>query len=535
MNKLTLLAVMVLISITSHAQLINCSNPEPPKQGANLCRNGTTVCTNTPNVISLTNANPFPPSGSGYTVLVRYTNGDPPPIDDCNEYTFTNCTVVSNTTLQTVTITLPSGQVLDDQVLNINPITAFKMWLNIKPDNDVQWRYFYHRTNGVCDLVLPVTLMNFTAARITEGGFTKVRLQWQTAMESNSSHFALERSNNGIFPHMVVGHVAAAGNSNSLLTYTYTDQYPSNSAINYYRIRTVDQDGTYNISEIRVVNCNGFSVQSAPQVDCSNISINGPSTICGFNADYQLSSVVTHATYTWSLSQSSLGTINSLIERATVNKYGTGMSNLQVNISRCTPATANRIKPIQLGTAGGYVPVSVSNSTDPCNGQQVHTATVQMYPGTNGSHYSWYVGGVYSGTGSSRTFYLNQGQSLTYQVHYNSGCGVFIYYGSAGMVIYPDRTARYTISPVPANTSIEVQKPAPCGGGVLPREGIVKAASQTMTAEVYDMQGNLKKKVAERKSSGKVSIPTHDLPTGNYLLRITENGVTETRQIRIEH
>jgi Secretion system C-terminal sorting domain len=66
--------------------------------------------------------------------------------------------------------------------------------------------------------------------------------------ESNSSHFELERSRNGI-AFTAIANIAAAGNSTSKKEYTYLDMKAS-EGINYYRIKQVDRDGKFVYSAI---------------------------------------------------------------------------------------------------------------------------------------------------------------------------------------------------------------------------------------------------------------------------------------------
>lgn len=95
---------------------------------------------------------------------------------------------------------------------------------------------------------LPVELMNFTWYRTED--FTE--LQWVTATEMNSSHFEVEKSWDGkAFGFMAS--VPALGNSQGPQLYTYKD-YESVQKQCYYRLKMVDQDGTFEYSDIQFVN-----------------------------------------------------------------------------------------------------------------------------------------------------------------------------------------------------------------------------------------------------------------------------------------
>lgn len=93
-------------------------------------------------------------------------------------------------------------------------------------------------------VLLPVTLTAFTVGIINQAAV----LRWTTTTEINSSHFEIERSADG--EHFsVVGRLAAAGQSNTPLSYQYTDPGAVNGRT-WYRLRTVDLDGQSAYSRI---------------------------------------------------------------------------------------------------------------------------------------------------------------------------------------------------------------------------------------------------------------------------------------------
>lgn len=94
-------------------------------------------------------------------------------------------------------------------------------------------------------MALPVTLVDFTAR--AEGQL--VLLNWITSVETNSDRFEIEHSLTAK-DWRNVGQVAAKGESSALLTYSFTDSKPANG-INYYRLKTVDKDGSFAYSQIR--------------------------------------------------------------------------------------------------------------------------------------------------------------------------------------------------------------------------------------------------------------------------------------------
>lgn len=85
------------------------------------------------------------------------------------------------------------------------------------------------------DIGLPVELTSFHAKCISDN----VTLDWATASEQNSDYFEVERSNDAVH-FTALSQIPAAGNSNSIKMYSYTDRYPENGQ-NYYRLKQQDK------------------------------------------------------------------------------------------------------------------------------------------------------------------------------------------------------------------------------------------------------------------------------------------------------
>lgn len=94
---------------------------------------------------------------------------------------------------------------------------------------------------------LPVIFSGFNL-RCNNGA---VSLQWKTAQEFNSSHFAIER-NTGL-GWTAIATVPAAGNSNVEKTYSFTDNNPATGA--QYRIAQYDFDGKVKYTSIVRADC----------------------------------------------------------------------------------------------------------------------------------------------------------------------------------------------------------------------------------------------------------------------------------------
>lgn len=89
---------------------------------------------------------------------------------------------------------------------------------------------------------LPVELISFSGQQENE----VIRLQWQTASETNHAYFDIEKMNEDYSWH-VVERVSSHGNSVNINSYGIDDQSPA--PINYYRLKQVDRNGQYSLSK----------------------------------------------------------------------------------------------------------------------------------------------------------------------------------------------------------------------------------------------------------------------------------------------
>jgi parallel beta-helix repeat protein len=100
-------------------------------------------------------------------------------------------------------------------------------------------------TVTVSSAVLPVELIDFKTTPLSKN----VRIEWQTASEKNSSHFEIERSENGK-DFIKIGSLKAQNTSVLKIKYAFMDEKPQ-FGINYYRLKMVDNDGQFTYSDIK--------------------------------------------------------------------------------------------------------------------------------------------------------------------------------------------------------------------------------------------------------------------------------------------
>lgn len=94
---------------------------------------------------------------------------------------------------------------------------------------------------------LPIEILYFQAQREEQ----VAQLTWASTEEINASHYEVERSADAVRFQMI-GRVNAQGNSTQTEEYAFIDEQPL-SGINYYRLRKVDVDGSYEYTETRSV------------------------------------------------------------------------------------------------------------------------------------------------------------------------------------------------------------------------------------------------------------------------------------------
>lgn len=132
--------------------------------------------------------------------------------------------------------------------LTINPADADIVW-NVATGwwevsfNVTGFSGFFVKTS---ENPLPVRLLSF---QVRESENNAV-LHWETANETNASHFEVERSIDAVHFEKI-GEVRASGNTSRQMNYTFTDSHFAEIyGTLYYRLRMVDADGTFAFSRI---------------------------------------------------------------------------------------------------------------------------------------------------------------------------------------------------------------------------------------------------------------------------------------------
>ncbi|MCH6575596.1 MAG: T9SS type A sorting domain-containing protein, partial [Bacteroidetes bacterium] len=135
-------------------------------------------------------------------------------------------------------------------------------------------------TIGSSGSPLPVELVSF----IGKVKDQKVYLNWSTATEVNNYGFEVERKVSSkqlaVGNWANIGFVEGHGNSNSLKEYSFIDAEVNSAGIYYYRLKQIDNDGSYEFSKTIEVN---FNVPIKFELSQNYPNPFNPSTTISFN------------------------------------------------------------------------------------------------------------------------------------------------------------------------------------------------------------------------------------------------------------
>lgn len=101
---------------------------------------------------------------------------------------------------------------------------------------------------------LPIELSAFTAKKIAGND---VKVEWQVATEINVNRYEIEMANgNTNYTQNMfnkIGEITSRGNSTTTQLYQFMDAENNKSGVRYYRLKIIDQDGSFTYSAVRPV------------------------------------------------------------------------------------------------------------------------------------------------------------------------------------------------------------------------------------------------------------------------------------------
>jgi hypothetical protein len=119
-------------------------------------------------------------------------------------------------------------------------------------------------------------------------------LKWISSYEKDVNYFSVEKSLDGK-EYKQAGIVFAIGNSSTMNSYTFLDENIdlSKPGVIYYRLRSVDIDGSYEYSTIRMItignqNKNALSVQAYPNPVSNELRVTIPLAWQNKKVNYEL-------------------------------------------------------------------------------------------------------------------------------------------------------------------------------------------------------------------------------------------------------
>lgn len=206
-------------------------------------------------------------------------------------YIFSSTNEKYTDNLSTTTSPSISGYTMDDltdknkinnsQILSLAKYRTVNLKFTLQSAGGSEYNITdYDKTNGdnlsgvARSTALPIRLLSFNVSQST----TTNILDWKTSVETNNNYFVVEKSNSGSsFDSIAI--IKGAGNSNQILSYSYSDAQPF-SGNNYYRLKQVDYDGNYSYSPIENIYFSGTIMNSTnlsifPNPGNGSISIKG--------------------------------------------------------------------------------------------------------------------------------------------------------------------------------------------------------------------------------------------------------------------
>jgi hypothetical protein len=133
--------------------------------------------------------------------------------------------------------------------------TAALTWLTTSPfwgiydgDNSTLWQ------TGVFENLfgpLPVELISFTGLLLPD---KSVLLEWKTASSLNNYGFEIQKSYLNSSDWEIIGFVENTGDPNSLTEYSFTDHTTHKFPVVKYRLKSIDNDGSYQFSDVIEIN-----------------------------------------------------------------------------------------------------------------------------------------------------------------------------------------------------------------------------------------------------------------------------------------
>lgn len=162
--------------------------------------------------------------------------------------------------------------------INVTVGQVYLLYIDNWSSNGQEFGLSWQLTNGAsldCT-VLPVEMASFQATPEQ----AHVQLTWRTMSEVSSERFDVEHSLNGM-DFTRIGTVEAAGTSYSTIAYSWPHMAPLTGTLNHYRLKQVDQDGSFTYSQVESVlfKADGRTLVPRPNPANDMVSVDLPEAV----------------------------------------------------------------------------------------------------------------------------------------------------------------------------------------------------------------------------------------------------------------
>lgn len=138
-------------------------------------------------------------------------------------------------------------------------------------------------------VALPLFWLSVDAKAISTN---EIKVSWSTSTEINTSYFEVQRSISNE-SYVVVGTVAASGNSNTVTSYIFSDKNSFTDGVYYhYRIKQVDEDGRFTYSAFTTVKFNSGQEATTWLVYPNPVKRNAPVNLTAIGGGIQPNEII---------------------------------------------------------------------------------------------------------------------------------------------------------------------------------------------------------------------------------------------------
>ena len=159
----------------------------------------------------------------------------------------------SNSVFTVPSISPPAGQPEQKSYLDFNDDWPNNSWEISEPSQAYQGFYVRHLAwfAQPADISLSVELVEFEAT--CQDALKQIMIEWQTSSETDNDYFLLEKSNDG-WNWINIKKIEGLENSQSLQHY-FVEDINTFGLLNYYRLKQVDLDGSFQYSDVLTAEC----------------------------------------------------------------------------------------------------------------------------------------------------------------------------------------------------------------------------------------------------------------------------------------